>query len=416
MIKRTILNWYKMNRKTMRISVLVSIVIIIFSYMVANSAYPMAGEYTALKSIYDFKKFFGQQLDNVPDSILFINVCYDKQLIPYEEEGMPVGSTTITDREKLLQFLNKAKEADNYRYIFMDVLFDEEFETPADSALFQAISSMNKILIPTHQDVKLKDPILYNKAANADYLVTWKQTSFAHYQFLHYDSIPSVALKMYTDLKQCDGYGIKPHWGGLWYTDNGHLCQNGTTLFLNVRLNGSQRDEEGQMRERNYIYLGADLLDIDSIIPIKDQIKDKIVIIGDFNSDTHFTYVGSQPGSSICLNAYLMLINGKHLVNWMHVLIMFIIYTIVGSFYLRGTSFQSLFSIPGLGVLMSFLSTATLFLIIAIIAHWNDIAFNMWVPTTVYSCIDTYVQKRNIYNNKKNEKTNFTSVPKPVAE
>ena len=128
MIKHTILNWYKKNRKTMRISVLVSIVIIIFSYMVANSAYPMAGEYTALKSIYDFKKFCGQQLDNVPDSILFINVCYDKQLVPYEEEGMPVGSIPITDREKLLQFLNKAKEADNYRYIFMDVLFDEEFE------------------------------------------------------------------------------------------------------------------------------------------------------------------------------------------------------------------------------------------------------------------------------------------------
>ena len=399
----------------MSISVLISIVILVFSYMVANSAYPMAGEYAALKSIYDFKKFFGQQLDNVPDSILFINVSHDKQLIPYEEEGMPVGNIPITDREKLLQFLTIAKEANNYRYIFMDILFDEGFETSVDSSLFQTINSMKSILIPTHQDIKLKDPILYNKAANADYLVTWKQTSFAHYQFLHHDSIPSVALKMYADLKHCDGYGIEPHWGGLWYTDNGNLCQNGTTLFLNVRLNGSQRDEEGQMRERNYIYLGADLLDLDSIVPVKDQIRDKMVIIGDFKNDTHFTYVGSQPGSALCLNAYLMLINGKHLVDWMHVLIMFIIYTIVGSFYLRGSSFQSLFASPWLGVLMSFLSTATLFLVIAIIAYWNDVAFNMWVPTTIYSFIDTYVQKRNIYNKKKNEKITFTSASKPVA-
>jgi hypothetical protein len=399
----------------MSISALISIVILIFSYMVANSAYPMAGEYAALKSIYDFKKFFGQQLDNVPDSILFINVSHDKQLIPYEEEGMPVGNIPITDREKLLQFLTIAKEADNYRYIFMDILFDEGFETSVDSSLFQTINSMKSILIPTHQDIKLKDTILYNKAANADYLVTWKQTSFAHYQFLHHDSIPSVALKMYADLKHCDGYGIEPHWGGLWYTDNGNLCQNGTTLFLNVRLKGSQRDEEGQMRKRNYIYLGTDLLDLDSIVPVKDQIRDKIVIIGDFKNDTHSTYVGSQPGSALCLNAYLMLINGKHLVNWMHVLIMFIIYTIVGSFYLRGSSFQSLFTSPWLGVLMSFLSTATLFLVIAIIAYWNDVAFNMWVPTTIYSFIDTYVQKRNIYNKKKNEKITFTSASKPVA-
>ena len=111
-----------------------------------------------------------------------------------------------------------------------------------------------------------------------------------------------------------------------------------------------------------------------------------------------------------------MLIDGKHLVNWMHVLIMFIIYTIVGSFYLRGSSFQSLFAIPWLGVLMSFLSTATLFLVIAIIAHWNDIAFNMWVPTTIYSFIDMYVQKRNIYNKKKNEKNIIISDSKYVAK
>jgi hypothetical protein len=53
---------------------------------------------------------------------------------------------------------------------------------------------------------------------------------------------------------------------------------------------------------------------------------------------------------------------------------------------------------------MSFLSTATLFFIIAVIAFWHDIAFNMWVPTTIYSLIDTYVQKRNLFKNKKNEK------------
>ena len=45
-------------------------------------------------------------------------------------------------------------------------------------------------------------------------------------------------------------------------------------------------------------------------------------------------------------------------------------------------------------------------IVIAIIAFWHDVAFNMWVPTTIYSLIDTYVQKRNIFKNKKkNEKT-----------
>ena len=402
-------NWLRNNRKTLGVSLLVSLAITIFSYVVGNSIHPMAGEYAAQKQISDFRKFLGLQMGNVPDSILFINVCYDKELVPFEEEGMPVGETPITDREKLLKLLTAAKEANNYRYIFMDVLFDGRFETPVDSALFETILSMDRIIIPDHKGTTLADERLYQKAANADYSVTWKQLTFAHYQFLHDDSIPSVALKMYADRNHLEDYGIKPHWGGLWYTDKGRLCKNGVTLFINVSVNGSLLDEEGQVRERNYIYLGADLLDMDEVVPIKEQIEDKILVIGDFKGDRHTTYLGPQPGSACCINAYLMLMQGKHLVNWLNILIMFIVYTTVGTFYLRGASFQTLFANPWLGVLMSFLSTATLFMVIALIAFWHEIAFNMWVPATIYSLIDTYVQKRNLFNKKKNEKNLSTS-------
>ena len=408
---KKILNWERSNRKTLRVSLLVSLAITLFSYLVANSIHPMAGEYAAQKQIADFKKFLGVQMGNVPDSILFINVCYDKELVPYEEEGMPVGDMVITNRQKLLQLLTAAKEANNYRYIFLDVIFEKGTETPFDSALFQTIASMDRIVIPEHKGTPLASPLLNAKTANADYSVTWQQLTFAHYQFLHEDSVPSVALRMYADRNHLEGHGIKPHWGGLWYTDNGRLCQNGATLFMNVVVNGSLLDEEGQVRERNYIYLGADLLEMDSVIPVKEQIAGKLLVIGDFNSDMHTTYVGPQPGSAACLNAYIMLMKGKHIVNWWNILVLFIIYTTVGTFYLRGTSFQTLFANPWVGVLMSFLSTATLFLIIAVIAFWNDVAFNMWVPTTIYSLIDTYVQKRNLFNKKKNEQIH----PSPAA-
>ena len=405
-IWKHIQDWYRNNRKTLRVSLLVSLAITIFSYEVANSLHPMAGEYAAQKQINDVRKFLGLQQGHVPDSILFINVCYDKTLIPYEEQGMPVGNTVITDREKLLSLLTEAKKANNYRYIFMDVCFEEGLETETDSALFHTIASMDRIVIPEHKGVPLADKILYTKTANADYAVTWQQLTFAHYQFLHDDSIPSVALRIYADRNHREGNAITPHCGGLWYSDNGRLCQNGATLFMNIRINGSLLDAEGQELERNYIYLGADLLDLNEVIPIKEQIKDKILVIGDFKGDVHTTYAGPQPGSSLCINAYLMLMEGKHFVNWPNIFIMFIIYTSIGLFYLRGTSFQTLFANPWTGVLMSFFSTATLFFVIAIIAFWHDVAFNMWVPTTIYSLIDTYVQKRNLYKNKKkNEKT-----------
>lgn len=401
---KNIVNWERSNRKTLRVSILVSLAITLFSYFVGNSIHPMAGEYAAQKQISDFKKFLGVQMGHVPDSILFVNVCYDKELVPYEEEGMPVGTTAITNREKLLQLLTIAKKANNYRYIFLDVIFEDGTVTPFDSALFHTIASMDRIVIPEHKDTKLADKMLYTKSANADYATTWKQLTFAHYQFLHDDSIPSVALRMYADRNHLEGNAITPHWGGLWYTDRGRLCHNGATLFMNVVVNGSLLDEEGHVRERNYIYLGADLLDMNEVVPVEDQIKDKVLVIGDFNTDMHTTYVGPQPGSAACLNAYIMLMQDKHIVNWLTIFLLFIVYTTVGTFYLRGTSFQTLFANPWLGVIMSFLSTATLFLVIAIIAFWHDVAYNMWVPTTIYSLIDTYVQKRNLFNNKKNEK------------
>ena len=392
----TIKTWIRQHRSLVFLSVLTSTIIIIFTYVMGNSGYPLPGETGALKQITDYKKFLGMQIGNVPDSILFINVCYDKALVPYEENEVPVGNMVITDREKLLQFLTKAKEANNYRYIFMDVFFEEGMETEYDSALFCTIKSMDRIVIPKHKGVNMCDSTLYQKASNADYATTWQALTFSRYQYIH-DDDESVALKIYQDRFGSD---IKKHWGGLWYTDNGRLCQNSATLLLPIRIMGSLLDEEGQVRERNYIYLGADLLDLDEVMPVSEQIDDKLIVIGDFKSDVHSTFLGMQPGSSILFNGYIALSQGAHLVNWLYMGILFVIYIIIGLFYLSGHSFSSMCANPWLSIILSFLSTATVFLIIALIASWYDIAFNMWVPTTVYSLYDTFMQKYNIYKNK----------------
>jgi hypothetical protein len=392
----TIKTWIRQHRSLVFLSVLTSTVIIIFTYVMGNSGYPLPGETGALKQITDYKKFLGMQIGNVPDSILFINVHYDKMLVPYEENEVPVGNMVITNRERLLQFLTKAKEANNYRYIFMDVFFEEGMETEYDSALFNTIVSMDRIVIPKHKGVNMCDSILYKKASNADYATTWQALTFSRYQYIH-DEDESVALKIYQDRF---GSTIEKHWGGLWYTDNGRLCQNSATLLLPIRITGSLLDEEGQVRERNYIYLSADLLDLDEVMPVSEQIDDKLIVIGDFNSDVHSTFLGSQPGSSILFNGYIALSQGAHLVNWLYMGILFVIYIIIGLFYLSGHSFSSMCANPWLSIVLSFASTATVFLIIALVASWFDLAFNMWVPTTVYSLYDTFMQKYNIYKNK----------------
>ena len=55
-------NWLRNNRKTLGVSLLVSLAITIFSYVVGNSIHPMAGEYAAQKQISDFRKFLGLKM------------------------------------------------------------------------------------------------------------------------------------------------------------------------------------------------------------------------------------------------------------------------------------------------------------------------------------------------------------------
>ena len=206
-------------------ALLLSIGIIAASYFIGNSDIPMPDEMKVLRTFDRFMKFSGQYEDNLPDSILLVNVCYDKQLVDYAIQDIPVGQFVITDREKLLRFLTAACEADNYRYIMMDVFFEHNIESPQDSALFATIRKMNRIVVANHVDSHLSDTLLKQKSAYADYTVSWKVTKFAHFQFLREGNEPTMPLRMFEDLA---GKPIKK-WGPFYFCD-GRLCKNAITL------------------------------------------------------------------------------------------------------------------------------------------------------------------------------------------
>ena len=223
----------KTNVKRLTLAVLLSIVVILTSYFVGNTSYPMAGEKAALVKLNNWKSYLNLTHDSVPDDVLLLNVSYDKTMTPYQEEGLELGQIPITDRRKLLDFLTKARQADNYKYIMMDVILERGIETESDSALFHTIASMPRIVIPVHSDVPLQDSILYAKAANADYNITHDETNFTRFQFLN-DGVPSMPLKMY---EAQTGNTIEKH--GPFYTCDGHLCSSAITLKLPIKISGT---------------------------------------------------------------------------------------------------------------------------------------------------------------------------------
>lgn len=388
------------------LSVAISIFVTFANYWVGNTSIPLPDEMKVLKGCDRFKKWNGTDADSIPNEVLLIDVAYDKQLVDYAVDSIPMGQYAITDRQKLLDFLTIAQQVDNYKYILLDVIFEKGIESPQDSALFHLIANMSRIVIPVHEDTPLQDSILYKKAANADYTVTWEETNFSRFQFIH-DGVKSIPLRMYEDI---NGISISK-WGFLYFS-NEWLCRNGISLKLPIKITGF-KEMKGKMQEYNVLKIGADLLSLDSISPVSGEIQDKIVVIGNFKDDLHDTYAGLQPGPIICLNAYYALNHGDHvIINGVlcFYVLMFILYIVLSMAYLCGFTLPSITEIIWLKIVLSVISLCginILFWIIAFLAYVLplDIVYNVWIPCAVFSLLDYITNIYSNYKKIKNEKT-----------
>ena len=391
-------------------AIAISLTVLFANYFAGNTSIPLPDEMSILKKWDKVKLFIGTHTDTIPDDVLLVNVGYDKMLVDYYynndiKDSVLEGQQAITDRKKLLDFLTIAKEADNYKYIFLDVLFEKGLESDYDSLLFNTISGMDRIVIPVHEGVELQDSCLYAKAANSDYTTTWEETDFARYQFIH-QGVKSAPLRMYEDINK----GGIVQKGLFFFSSDGILCRNGVTLKMPVTISENTRvEEEEEERERYIVYnLGADLLNIDSISPIADELDGKIVIIGDFVNDIHVTYAGKQPGSVICLNAYYSLVHGDHIVfgnrisTFIFYLFVALLYFGLSIIYLNGLSVAAFFDNAWLKVACSIVSVSILFWLIAAMAYIAfDIVYNIWIPAGIFTMLDFIV---SIFNSYKNEK------------
>lgn len=402
----------KAKHKKTLLSIIISMMVLSANYVVGNTSIPVPDEMRVLRYCDRAKAFLGLHQDSIPHEVMLIDVYYDKQLIDYAEPkyGKPMGKYVITDRKKLLDFLSIAKKANSHKYIFLDVIFEEGMTTEQDSALFATIASMDNIVIPCHENKPLQDSILYTKAANSDYTVTWEDNDFARFQFIH-QGVKSAPLRIYEDLEHKT---ITQH--GLLFTSNGWLCRNGVSLKLPITITGNSK-KEGVWKHYDVCNLGTDILSSDVQIPIAEQIRNKIVVIGDFENDKHDTYAGTQPGSVICLNAYYALLRGDHMLSGWTLLFYGVIaalYYFLTLSYLERKTLQSYVKNAWLKVAFSLLNISFIFWAIAFAVYiLFDIVYCVWVPIGIFSLLDFCI---SIYYSRQDIKDTFRSIKKECIE
>lgn len=315
----------------------IAIGMLLFSYWVTNQPFLLNGSELGLMRYVELVNgFFNpQDKNNVPDSVMLINVSYDPVLVvtgSQNDGAIPTGYEFITDREKLLQLLVELKRRDDYKYILLDVSFSDnkDYQTEADSALFNTILSMDRIVIPRLHGEDLADKRLNKKAGFVNYYTNFKFDSFSKYPYL-VDGQESLPLKMYEDIS---GNRIDAH--GLFPTENSWPVRRSILLPFEIRI-----DTETPYKENGepvWLNLGKDLLRCSFNESIKgdEQLykmstQGKYIVIGAFsgNNDKHYTYIGNQPGPIILFNAFLVLMHQGHRLHFLVFLVMFFVFLVM---------------------------------------------------------------------------------------
>lgn len=387
-----------------------SALITILCYLMNNCPYP----YWDSLDKFTWMEYF---LSNIkPDSTdtsdaLFINISHDKQIVDvnfvrhlgdpsYKGEDYTFRSDTfglhgtidITNRETLLNFLKKAEKAGTYKYIFLDIRFEENINTKTDSLLHAQISRMRNVAYSTHSDIKDHEKADHSKAAINDYFTTRINTSFTRWQYLQ-DGKKSTPLLIYTSVDTIHNKTIKK-WGPFYYS-NGQLCQN--SPFMRIP------EDFRVVARMKYLDLGPELLNDNWSDDIWEQrLKDRVVFVGNYEEDVHDTYNGKQPGSYLIYLAYKELCEGKHIVSWKSIGFLFVIYVIISIFIMNRKSIWqyiprikniknklTLFVLDmfGYGFLLSLLS-------IVFYVWFNDI-YNVFFPSLLFSILSLIFSYKN---------------------
>ncbi len=318
------------------LSTILSCILIVIGYFVNNLPI-FTGEnldqYFLIQKTSEFLRLSPKYEHN---DAFFINVSYDKELVNVNGAGPDgvLGNTPITDRNKLYELLKILKDDSGYKYIVLDIIFDPNEISSADSSLFTIIQSMNNIVIIRDDNIPVPSTALLEKSALADYFSTITATNFVRYQFLDKNEVRYIPLKVYEDLYddvefEAHGFKFMP-----FYTSGGKLCYNSCFIAFDSEHFSTYNKVCKDYSSVDYYNLGSDLLNhpfFQQESARRERIttlaKDKYVFVGNFNEDIHDTYMGPRPGSLILYRALKTLEENKHIVKFWQILYWFIIFT-----------------------------------------------------------------------------------------
>ncbi len=370
-----------------------SVLMLVITYAVSNLNLSFTGDPNVLSKVDRLKRTVigNGDTNDVPDSVLLVNIAYDKELVTvYDDDGFELGQIDITNRHRLYEFLKAAKDADNYKYILVDVFFDRNYVSDCDDELYGLIASMPRIIVSNHTDGELAGgEALRRKSGTSEYITTFFSDKFYKYKYIS-RSDTSLVMKMYMDVS---GHRISK--AGPLYFDKGRLMNSRLFARQDIIVNEPYNDDG----EKNYYNLSTDILIDTAAIP--DLIDGKYVVIADMVlNDQHDTVQGRVAGGIITYNMFEALMKGRHLVSVPYVVFLLIFYWIIGYLIITGKSLysyidklvprgKSLRNNTFIKILLSFIGYSTILSIVSVVTfYWIHVVYDIFIISLVIQAFD----------------------------
>lgn len=329
------------------------------------------------------------------NDFLFVNVSYQKSLIPkLDEYGFEIGNEAITDREQLAVLL-KRFSSNKHRYIVCDVFLDQP--SPSDSLLRESTVGLRNVVFPYHNDGdQFAMPVIPVHTALSDYETDFG--NFLKYSYLQHDTAKTIALAMYHDL-----YGGTPWKAGPFYRMNGHFSLSSFVTEFPVRQYDVFREDT----------LGYSSIHMQNLVSLPDEFfneltRNRIIVIGDFlEQDMHATIYGQTAGPLIHLNAFQNLVDKRN-----HVSVWFLMYVVVAYFLFSWSLFSTNELVRGrwldrikeskLGFVFDYLKYAFFLLLMSVMSYLLfGIHLNILIISLYFSIIEYLVE----FLSKRSQKT-----------
>jgi hypothetical protein len=379
------------------LSFLSGAVILIATWVYQNYDFTFSVEDGFISKLSNWKyKFFSANPQHKAEFV-FINTGKDLALV---DDTAGSGNIAVSDREKLYQFLHFIDSpATKPAFTVIDLQFyyrysiNPRIDTLMQNELNKSSNLIVAILPDKKNDTVYRRPLYDAKYGYSEY--STYGSGINKFRIVNHKSIHSIPVLIDETV---NGTVYKDHY--FYATSNGRLCMSG--IWPSYYLNDASLEAGKYLPDAQYYPLG------DVLTGIKARPRDyakifggKIIIIGNFELDTHSTPIGTMPGSVIVADIYLSLLNNHHIVSYWFLFILLIVFSALS--YLAWFSkvpevklrLNFIFSPHLVNFIKTYISYfGSMFFLSIIAIFFFNIQVALFLPSFIFSIIEYFRQKR----------------------